>query len=100
MPSPENGSRRPPASPITAAVPHVRAALRRSLDQEVVEPTPLGHEHDGPLRPPLESRAVAQTDLDALDDVLHDGVEREREEPRRAAGDPAAAGLVAREDGL
>ena len=76
-----------------------RPGLARLLDEERVQRHAAGHVDQGLLALPLEAARVGEPDLEAVDDVLDHGVDREREQRGGAAGDAAAARLVAREAG-
>ncbi len=78
-------------------VAHVRSGFGRLQQEEVVEPPALRHQRQRLARASLEPRAVMQPAVETVDDVLDDGVDREREQPRGAARDSAAARLVPRE---
>src|SRR5687767_6516899 len=81
-------------------VAELGAGLPSLLDEERVQPTPLRH-HDQRLpRPPHEAAPIAEPELEDVDLLLDDGVDRERQEPQCAIGQPAAAGLVAGEASL
>ena len=80
-------------------VPEVRAC-RRGLGGEVrVEAAPLGHQHKRPLASPDKAGPVAEAELEAVDHLLDDGIDGDRQLFDRALGQPAAARLVAREAG-
>src|SRR5918994_7588204 len=76
-----------------------RSRLRRLLDQEGVEPPPLGHQDERRLAAALEALPVGQAHFEAPHDVLDDRRDVDRELLDCATGDPAAAGLVPREAG-
>ena len=79
------------------ALAHFRARLGGALEQEVVEPFALRHVRERRLRATGEVRAEVEPALDAVDHLLDDGLDRERQEARSAQRDAAAARLVARE---
>jgi hypothetical protein len=77
---------------------HVSAGGGRLLEEEAVEPLALRHVHERSACTPFEPVAlVPQAAAHPVDDVLDDRFDREWQELRRAPGDAAAAGLVARE---
>ena len=78
------------------AVSELHAGVRGLLRQECIEPPPLRHQHERPLPAPLEPPPVAEAELEAVDDVLHDRVNRKRQLPHGPVGQAAAAGLVPR----
>jgi len=78
-------------------VPEVRSRGRGRFGEVRVEPPPLGHQDERPLPSPLEPRSVAEPELEAVDDLLDDGVDRDRKLLHSAFGQAAAARLVARE---
>ena len=79
------------------AVAELGARLDRLLGQMRVEPAALGHQHERPVAAALEAPAVAETEVDPLDHVFDDRLDRNRQLANRAVGQPAAAGLVAGE---
>ena len=79
------------------AVAELGACGRSLLDEERVEPAPLGHQAEGASRPVLDRRAVAQPAARARNSVLDHRLDRERQLPHRPHRQPAAAGLVAGE---
>ena len=81
----------------SGGVPYIDPRGRRLLDEERVEPAPLGHEDERGIAPLPDAQAVAGTQLEAVDDVLDDRGDVARCVLERAAGEPAAARLVARE---
>ena len=82
------------------AVAELRARLPRLLDQERVQPPPLGHPDQRLVCPAPEMPPVPEPQLEDVDGILDDRVDRERELAFSADGDPAAARLVPREAGL
>ena len=82
------------------AVAELRARLPRLLDQERVQPPPLGHPDQRFVCPAPEVPPVPEPQLEDVDGILDDRVDRERELAFSADGDPAAAGLVPREAGF
>jgi hypothetical protein len=79
---------------------HLGAGVARLLEEEVVEPAPLGHEGDRRLRRPPNAVPVAEPERDAVDHVLDHRLDREGQQARGPDGDAAPAGLVAREGRL
>jgi hypothetical protein len=61
-----------------------------------VQPSPLGHQHERTLPSTLEARPVAEAELEAVDDLLDDGVDRDGQLSHGALRQTAAAGLVPR----
>ena len=78
-------------------VPEVRPRGRRRFREVRVQVPPLRHQHERPLPSALEAHAVATAELEPADDLFDDGIDRDRQLLHRAFGQPAAAGLVARE---
>ena len=78
-------------------VAEVGAGGRRLLGQVRVEPPTLRHQDERPLPAPLEPLPVAEAELEAVDDVLDDRVDRDGQLPHGPVGQAAAARLVARE---
>ena len=80
------------------------AAARKSapglgctLGQVGIQPAPLGHQDQRRGALPLEPLPVPQAQLERPHGVLHDGTDVERDLADCPVGQPAAAGLVARE---
>ena len=73
---------------------------RRLLGEMEVEPSPLRHldERLGAL--PRDLRSVPDADDHAIDNVLHDSVDRTWQMPKRTPREPSATRLVAREPRL
>src|SRR6266542_2630337 len=90
----------PVVEPDLHTVAKLCAGILRLTNEELVQPATLRHEAERLVARALEGGAIAEPQLEAVDDVLDDRVERERKQPRRAQRDSAAAGLVAREAGL
>ena len=82
------------------AVAELRPRLAGLLDQERVQPPSLRHPDQRLACPAPEVPPVAEAQLEDVDVVLDDGVDRERELALCPDGDPAAAWLVTREAGL
>ena len=78
-------------------LPHLGAHLGRLPQQEVIELPALRHVRERPAGSAREAMPVAEPALQPVGHVLDDRLDRERQEPRRATGDAAAARLVARE---
>ena len=70
---------------------------RRLLRQMEVEPPPLRHLDERLRALPLDLRSVPDADDHAIDNVLHDRVDRTWQMPKRAPREPSATRLVARE---
>ena len=81
-------------------LPHLGARVGRLLQEEVVEPPPLRHVRERRAGLARDALPVAEAALQPVGDVLHDGLDRERQEARGAPRDTAPAGLVAREGRL
>ncbi len=79
------------------AVAKDRSRLRRLLDQEGVEPPPLGHQDERHVAAALEALPVAEPHLERPHDVLDHGRHVHRQLLHGAARESAAARLVARE---
>ena len=79
------------------AVAELGSRVDRLLDEERVEPAPLGHQAEDSRGLAIERPAVAKTAANARDAVLDDGLDRERQLPNSPRGEPAAARLVAGE---
>ena len=105
-PKPRPARRRP--SPVTLVVPELdvrdtcavaegRACGGRLLGEVRVEPTALRHQDQRLVARAAEVPPVVEPQLERVDDVLDDRVDRARRLAQRAAGDAAAARLVARE---
>src|SRR5581483_9189485 len=82
------------------ALAHLGARVGGPLEEEVVEPLPLRHVRERGVGASREAVAIAQAAVHPVDRVLDDRLDRERQEPRSAAGHAAAARLVAREPRL
>ena len=74
-----------------------RPGLAGTLDEKCVQHHSPGHVDQRLLALPLEPARVGEPDLEAVDDVLDHGLDREREECGGATGNATAARLVARE---
>ena len=72
----------PLVEPDTDAVAKLRAGLRGLAREELVEPPPLRHEAERLVARALEGGAVAEPQLEAVDDVLDD---RDRSRTEAAA---------------
>ena len=79
------------------AVAEVGPGGRRLLGEMEVEPAALRHVDERLRALPRDLRSVPDADDHAVDDVLHDGVDRTWHMPERASREPSAARLVARE---
>src|SRR5262249_7294293 len=82
------------------AVAELGARLLGLPREELVEAPALRHEAERPRARALEGLAVVETQLEAIDDVLYDGIDREGQLPRRPDRHSAAARLVAWEPRL
>src|SRR5437763_4370510 len=79
------------------ALPELGARSRRLLGEKRVEPAPLRHQHERLVRPTAPAAPVAEAELEGVDPVLDDGLNRERKLAHGPESQPAAAGLVPRE---
>jgi hypothetical protein len=79
---------------------HLGTRVGRLLQEEVVEPPPLRHVREWRAGLARDALPIAEAALQPVGDVLHDGLDRERQHARRAPRDTAPAGLVAREGRL
>ena len=59
--------------------PHLGARLRRSLQEEVVEPPPLRHVRERGAGAAREAVPVAKAALQPVDYILHQGLDGERQ---------------------
>ncbi len=84
--------------PVDAGVVPERRAGSGCLLREVrVEPPPLGHQDQRLGRGALEAALVVEPELEGVDDALDHRRHVARRLLQRPAGEPATAGLVARE---
>ena len=81
------------------AVPEVRAARYRLLDEVDVESTTLRHPHHRRARAPVHAPSVADANDEAVDVALDDGRDIARRVAQRPSGEPASTRLVTREAG-
>ena len=79
------------------ALAHLHPALARRVEQEGIQPPALRHPDDRLVRPVDDSGAVAEPQLDLVDELLDHRRRVDRALPHRAQRHPAAAGLVPRE---
>ena len=91
-----------PSAPISSridagVVPEGRAGRGCLLREVRVEPPPLGHQDQRLARRAPEAAPVVEPQLEGVDDALDDRRHVARRLLERAAGEPAAARLVARE---
>ncbi len=82
------------------SVAEVRSRGSGLLGEMEVETPPLRHLDEPLVAPARQLHAVPDADDHAIDDVLHDRIDRARQVPKRAPGEPSAARLVARESCL
>ena len=79
------------------SVAEVRPGGRRLLGEMEVEPPPLRHLDERLRALPRDLRSVPDADDHAIDNVLHDRIDRTWQMPKRAPREPSATRLVARE---
>jgi hypothetical protein len=81
------------------AVPQLGTDRDRAFDEERVESSPKRHDYERLLGATVEARSISKPEVDAVNAVLHDGIDRERQELQGALSETASARLVARKAG-